>query len=285
MGVAILTDTNSGIGEDEAKSLGIFVVPMPVMIEEEVYFEGKNLTEDFFYDSLENKKSVSTSQPSPADLMEQWDELLKTYDEVVYIPMSSGLSGSCYAAKGFAQEYDGKVQVVDNHRISVTMRCSVIDAKAMADKGMSSKTIATALEGQGLEASIYLAVNSLEYLRRGGRISAAAEKLGTILNIKPVLTIQGEKIEPFSKVRGSVKKCQQKMLEAIARDIETRFSNIPQSDLRIGGAGTGLSESEKEEWVGMIKDAFPEAQVFYDPLSFSIGTHTGPGAVGIGVTY
>ena len=198
--------------------------------------------------------------------------------------MSSGLSNSCSAAMGLALEYEDKVFVADNHRISVTMRESVLSAKELADEGKSGAEIKKALEDDAYNSSIYISVNTLEFLKKGGRITPAAAMIGTMLNIKPILTIQGEKLDSFAKAR-SMKKCQDKMLEALKSEIAGRFSHNDISRLKVGAAGAGLSEEEIENWLGMVKEAFPNAKVFYGPLSASIACHTGPGAVGIGISF
>lgn len=286
MRTAIMTDTNSGITTEEGKSLGIFVIPMPIIIEDEVYYEGINITEKEFYEALTGGKNLSTSQPSPGEVMDMWDSILESgdYDQVVYIPMSSGLSNSCSAAMGLALEYEDKVFVADNHRISVTMRESVLSAKKLADEGKSGSEIKKALEDDAYNSSIYISVNTLEFLKKGGRITPAAAMIGTMLNIKPILTIQGEKLDSFAKAR-SMKKCQDKMLEALKSELAGRFSHNDMSQLKVGAAGAGLSEEEIENWLSMVKEAFPDAKVFYGPLSASVACHTGPGAVGIGISF
>lgn len=284
MKIAILTDTNSGIYEEEAEKMGIFVMPMPVIIEDETFYEGSNLTEEEFLEALTSGKKVSTSQPAPGDLLDTWDDLLKKYDQVVYIPMSSGLSHSCSAAMAIAREYEGRVFVVDNHRISVTLRQSVITAKAMAMEEKDADEIKSFLEAEAFRSSIYVSVNTLGYLKKGGRITPVAAMIGSVLNIKPVLTIQGEKLDSFAKVRGNMKKCEQRMMEAVKADIQDRFSDVPEKYLHIGTAGAGLSPDGKREWMEMITKAFPKADVYYNPLSASIAIHTGPGAVGLGVS-
>lgn len=284
MKIAILTDTNSGISSTEAEELGIFLIPMPVIIDDETFYEGQNITEEAFYQALASDKKVTTSQPSPADVLDYWDSLLqKGFDEVVYIPMSSGLSNSCHAAMGFAEDYDAKVFVVDNHRISVTLKSSVIMAKKLSDIGKSGSEIKSILEEDAYHSSIYISVNTLTYLKRGGRITPAAAMIGSVLNIKPILTIQGEKLDSFSKAR-SMKKCEQRMIEALLNDKEKRFSDVPNEQLSIGAAGTCLSEEEQLNWKHALEEAFPGADVFYNPLSVSIGCHTGPGAVGVGLS-
>lgn len=286
MRVAILTDTNSGIEPKEAAELGIFVMPMPIIIEDETFFEGTNITEEKYYEELTSGKNVSTSMPSPGDVVDMWEDILsKGYDELVYIPMSSGLSSSCSAAMGLAEDYDGKVVVADNHRISVTLRPAVLYAKRLADTtDMSAREIADNLEKDAYNSSIYVSVNTLEYLKKGGRVTPAAAAIGAVLNIKPLLTIQGEKLDSCAKIRGTMKKCQERMIEEIAKDIENRFSKAKPSEIIIGAAGAGFTEEEIAEWTQMVRERFPEARVFYDPLSASIATHVGPGAAGIGVS-
>lgn len=286
MKTAIMTDTNSGITKDIAKELGIYVIPMPVIIDEETYYENDTITEEEFFCALSGDRHITTSQPSPGDVMDLWDQILNEgYDELVYIPMSSGLSNSCAAALGYSQEYDGKVEVIDNHRISVTMYQSVLHARDLALQGASAKEIKTALEDDAYNSSIYLAVNTLEYLKKGGRITPAAALIGSVLSIKPILTIQGEKLDSYAKTRGSMKKAEEKMLSAVQSDIEKRFADLDQSKLHIGAAGAGLTIEQQEEWVNLLRSKFPAADIFYSPLSASVSVHTGPGAVGIGISY
>ena len=286
MKTAVMTDTNSGITKDIAKELGIYVIPMPVIIDEETYYENDTITEEEFFRALSGDKHITTSQPSPGDVMDLWDQILdEGYDELVYIPMSSGLSNSCAAALGYSQEYDGKVEVIDNHRISVTMYQSVLHARDLALQGASAKEIKTALEDDAYNSSIYLAVNTLEYLKKGGRITPAAALIGSVLSIKPILTIQGEKLDSYAKTRGSMKKAEEKMLSAVQSDIEKRFASLDQTKLHIGAAGAGLTVEQQEEWVNLLRSKFPGADIFYSPLSASISVHTGPGAVGIGISF
>ena len=286
MKTAVMTDTNSGITKDIAKELGIYVIPMPVIIDEETYYENDTITEEEFFCALSGDRHITTSQPSPGDVMDLWDQILnEEYDELVYIPMSSGLSNSCAAALGYSQEYDGKVEVIDNHRISVTMYQSVLHARDLALQGASAKEIKTALEDDAYNSSIYLAVNTLEYLKKGGRITPAAALIGSVLSIKPILTIQGEKLDSYAKTRGSMKKAEEKMLSAVQSDIEKRFASLDQTKLHIGAAGAGLTVEQQEEWVNLLRSKFPGADIFYSPLSASISVHTGPGAVGIGISF
>ncbi len=283
MKTAIMTDTNSGITKQEAADSDIFLMPMPIIIDEEIYYEGVNLTQESFYKDLTSGRDISTSQPSPGDVMDMWKQILSSgYDEVVYIPMSSGLSNSCESAIGLSKEFGGKVMVADNHRISVTMRESVFEAKRLADSGFCASEIKDYLEKTAFDASIYIAVDTLEFLKRGGRITPAAAALGAVLNIKPILSIQGEKLDAFAKVRG-IKKCKAKMIEALQNDLNTRFKNVNKDQIRLWTAGTALSPEEVEEWRSAVSEAFNGSDVNYNPLSLSIGTHTGPGAMGIGL--
>ena len=221
--VAIVTDSNSGITQEEAKELGIYVVPMPFFVNGKVYFEDIDLSQEQFYKLLEEDADVSTSQPSPADILDLWDDILRSHQEIVHIPMSSGLSASCQTAQGLAQEYSGKVQVVDNKRVSITMKQSVLDALTLAKSGKSAAQIREILEREALESSIYLMVDTLKYLKKGGRITPAAAMIGSMLKLKPVLQIQGDKLDAYAKVRG-VKAAKKTMIDAIKKDLEGRFS-------------------------------------------------------------
>ena len=286
MRTAIVTDTNSGITKEIAKEWGIYVIHMPIIINDETFYEGDTISEEDFFTALSSDKQISTSQPSPGDVMDLWDQILDAgYDELVYIPMSSGLSNSCAAATGYAQDYEGKVQVVDNHRISVTMYESVLQARDMAREGASAKEIKEFLEEDAYNSSIYLTVNTLEYLKKGGRVTPAAALLGAVLSIKPILTIQGEKLDSYAKSRGSMKKAEEKMIKAIQSDIEKRFADKDMSKVHIGAAGAGLTKEEQDEWVALLKKRFPDYSIFYSPLSASVSVHTGPGAVGIGISF
>ena len=286
MKTAVMTDSNSGITPEEGKKIGIYSLPMPVIIEGDVFYEGKNITQEEYYGAMTSGKNVTTSQPSPGDVMDMWDGILKEgYEQVVYIPMSSALSASCHAAIQLSEEYDGKVQVVDDHRISVTMRESVLEAKWMANQGMTAEEIKKKLEENAYNSSIYIAVDTLEYLKKGGRVTAAGAAIGAVLNIKPVLTIQGEKLDAFTKVRG-MKKAELKMLEAIEEDLNTRFADVDRKQLRLGAAGTFQKQEDADQWYKMVKDTFENEihDIYYDPLSFSIGWHVGPNAIGIGIS-
>ena len=281
--VAIVTDSNSGITQKEAGKMGISVLPMPFTIDGKEYFEDISLTQEEFYEKLKGNADIATSQPSPESLMELWNGLLEEHDEVVHIPMSSGLSNSCETALGLANDYEGKVAVVDNHRISITLKASVIEAKQMADSGMSAKEIKQDLEARAYDSSIYIAVDTLTYLKKGGRVTPAGAALGTVLNIKPVLTIQGGKLDAFAKIRG-MKKCRIRMVDAIVDDYKTRFKGADLSRVRVDAAGAGLTPEEIAEWKSLISQAFPGVDVQYDPLSLSVSAHIGPGAYGIGIS-
>ena len=222
--IAIVTDSNSGITQKQAEEMGIYVLPMPFYINGDLFFEEISLTQEEFYKHLENDADISTSQPAPADVMDLWDKLLKEYDEIVHIPMSSGLSSSCESAMMYARDYDDKVQVVDNQRISVTQRQSILDAQYLISQGKNAKEIKEILEKYKMESSIYITLETLKYLKKGGRITPAAAAIGTVLNLKPVLQIQGQKLDAFAKVRGK-KNARRTMIEAIRKDLETRFKD------------------------------------------------------------
>ena len=279
MKIAIATDTNSGITAMEGEKLGVFVLAMPVNLEETIHYEGIDITSEQLYDAMRQHRDVSTSQPSPGQLMELWDGILaKGYDEIVYIPMSSGLSGSCQSAALFAQDYDGKVQVVDNHRISVTQRESVVSALRLAEQGHDAGQIKDFLEKHAYDASIYITVDSMEYLKKGGRVTPAAATLATVLNLKPVLTIQGDKLDAFAKVRG-MKLAESKMIEAIRQDRVERFKDVPESRLLIETAGTLENSELAEHWRQQVQAEFPFAKVSYANLPCSIACHVGMNSV------
>lgn len=283
--VAIVTDSNSGISQAEGKELGIYVIPMPFLVNGKLYFEDVDMNKEQFYHFLESDADLSTSQPSPGDVMDLWDKLLKEYDEIVHIPMSSGLSASCSTAMGLAQDYDGKVQVVDNQRISVTMQQSVMDAKHLATAGKSAAQIKEILEKEALESSIYLMVDTLKYLKKGGRITPAAALLGSALNLKPLLQIQGDKLDAYKKVRG-VKAAKKNMLEAMKKDVEGRFSDyVTKGQLKLHVAYTTDEETAKQ-WMEEVQNAFPDIPTTrMDTLSFSVTCHTGPGVLAIAASH
>lgn len=277
--VIIMTDSNSGITQAQAEEMGIVVLPMPFYINEEMFYEDIDLSQEQFYEKLQAGGDIKTSMPLVGDVTDKWDELLKEYDEVVYIPMSSGLSSSCETAYMLSQDYDGKVEVVNNQRISVTMRQSVIDAKNLAEAGKSAKEIKDILEAAKFDSSIYIMVDTLTYLKKGGRITPAAAALGTLLKLKPVLQIQGEKLDAFAKAR-TVKQAKNIMIEAMKSDFEKRFDSADGRNINLEMAYTHDLEAAlafKEE----VQAAFPENEIVLNPLSLSVSCHIGPGALAI----
>jgi DegV family protein with EDD domain len=283
--IAIVTDSNSGISQNEAKEMGIFVIPMPFFINETVYYEDIDLSQEQFYKMLSEDADVSTSQPSPGNILDMWDDVLRQYSEIVHIPMSSGLSTSCETAQGLAKEYKGKVEVVNNQRVSVTMQQSVRDAAALVKQGKSAKEIREILEAEAFESSIYLMVDTLKYLKKGGRITPAAALLGSALKLKPILQIQGEKLDAYKKVRG-IKAAKKNMLDAMRNDVQGRFAEyVKKGELNLHVAYT-TSEDEAKQWTEEVKEAFPEIRVSrMDPLALSIVCHTGPGVLAIAASH
>lgn len=283
MKIAVVTDSNSGITQAEAKTLGVYVIPMPFMINEETFEEDINLTQAEFYSRLEDGADISTSQPSPETVMQLWDGLLKEYDQVVHIPMSSGLSGSCQTASVLAEDYGGKVYVVNNQRISVTQRQSALDAAELAAAGLDGRQIKEVLERTKLDSSIYITVDTLKYLKKGGRITPAAAALGTLLKIKPVLQIQGEKLDSFSKAR-TMKQAKNTMLAAMSHDLESRFGDAEAENTWLQVAHT-CNQDAAEEFVREIQEHFPKNRgICLAPLSLSVACHIGPGALAIACT-
>ena len=279
--IAIVTDSNSGITQTEAKQLGISVLPMPFFIDDTLYFEDITLTQEAFYEKLLQDADISTSQPSLGDVTQLWDQLLQEYESVLHIPMSSGLSSSCQSARMLADDYDGRVVVVDNQRISVTQRQSVRDAMALAESGHSAEEIRAILEEQKLQASIYISLETLKYLNKGGRITPAAAAIGTVLNLKPVLQIQGEKLDAYAKVRGK-KAARRTMIEAIQKDLKNRFAEpLAQGRMGFGIAYSGNLE-EALDWKAELEAAFPGVDFQMDPLSLSVACHIGYGALACG---
>ncbi|MGN0203935.1 MAG: DegV family protein [Coprococcus sp.] len=282
MKTAIVTDSNSGIFEEEGCKLGVYVIPMPVIIEGETYLEGQNLSPDIFYRCLLEQKNVFSSQPSPEAVTEMWNWLLSIgYDEIVYIPMSSGLSGSCQTACALAEDYDGKVQVIDDHRISVTQRHSVQNALMLKQEGYTAKEIKEALERTAYESVIYVGVETLDYLKKGGRVTPAGAAMGTILNIKPLLTIVGERLDAFAKIRGT-RNCKKRLLTEIKKTADEFRKN--GDEIYVGVAGSFIREEDAREWMGMAQEIFKGEDIGYDPLTCSIGCHVGPNAFGMGIS-
>ena len=281
--VAVITDSNSGITQNQAGEYGIYVLPMPFYIDEKLYFEDITLTQEEFYKRLGEGVDIKTSQPAPGDVMDLWNKVLKEYDEIVHIPMSSGLSSSCETAHMLAEDFDGKVQVVNNQRISVTQKQSVLEAKKMAERGMGAAEIKSILEEHKMESSIFITVDTLKYLKQGGRITPAAAAIGSVLNIKPVLQIKGEKLDAFTKARG-MKLAKKKMLEAVDKELNEMFGpSVEKEDVNIQAAYTG-SREEAALWAEEIKGRFPGHHFEMDPLSLSIACHIGYGALAIAWT-
>lgn len=281
--VAIVTDSNSGITQELADQMGISVLPMPFTINGKEFFEGISLTQDEFYEYLKQDADIATSQPSPESVMNLWKELLKEYDEIVHIPMSSGLSGSCQTAIALASDFDGKVQVVNNHRISITQRRAVEEAVKLAEQGKSAAEIRGILEETKLDSSIYITVATLKYLKKGGRITPAVAAIGTMLRLKPVLTIQGERLDSFSKAR-TMRQARQTMIDAIRNDIESRFGGVDAHQVYLDIAHTNNYE-EALDFKKEVEAAFPGYQVgFVDALSLSVSCHIGDGSVAIAAT-
>lgn len=283
--VAVITDSNSGITQKSAKELGIYVVPMPFFVNGDTYFEDISMSQEEFYKYLEEDAEVMTSQPTPESLMTLWDEVLQEYEEIVYVPMSSGLSSSCGTAMVLSSEdnYEGKVFVVDNQRISVTQRQSVMDALALAKRGYDGAKIQEILMRDKFESSIYIMVDTLSYLKKGGRITPAAAAIGTVLRIKPVLQIQGEKLDAFAKVK-TLKQAKNTMIKAIHNDLDNRFQDPKGEEFSIQVAYTA-DDSEAQIFKKELEEEFPGHTIdMMDPLSLSVSCHIGPGALAVAVS-
>ncbi len=282
--IAIVTDSNSGITQKEGKELGISVIPMPFYINDELYFEDITLTQEEFYQKLDEDADIKTSQPAPGDVLDLWEKLLEDHDEIVHIAMSSGLSSSCATAAMLADDYDGKVQVVDNQRISVTQRQSVADAMKLAEEGKSAKEIKDILEADKLDSGIFIMVDTLKYLKKGGRVTSAGAAIGTVLGIKPVLQIHGEKLDAFAKTRG-VKQAKKKMIAAVRKELEERF---PDGDFAKHAYLQSAYTKDKEaalKWKEELMAEFPEMEFHQDPLSLSVACHIGAGALAVAWTH
>lgn len=282
MKTAIITDSNSGIFEKEGREKGIYVVPMPVILDGQTYYEGHDISHEEFFSKLTGKSSVSTSQPSAGTVTDLWDQLLgEGYDDIVHMPMSSGLSSTCQTAKMLAEDYDGKVQVVDNRRISVCLRASIYDAIHLREKGLSAKEIKEKLEADAGKFIIYLGVSTLDYFKASGRVTPATATIGNVLNIKPLLYTDGSKFDTVAKVRG-VERCEKRLIASIEEKRKELMKD--GSKVRIGVAGSFVDSKDTNKWIKMAKDAFPGYDVYYDPLTFSIACHTGPDAFGMGIS-
>lgn len=281
--IAVVTDSNSGITQSQAEELGVYVLPMPFTINGTDYFEDINLTQQEFYQRLQDGSDISTSQPSVGDVLDLWDKLLESYDEIVHIPMSSGLSGSCNTAITLADDYDGRVQVVNNQRISVTQRQSVLDAKELVKAGQSAKEIKEYLENTKFDSSIYIMVDTLKYLKKGGRITKAAAAIGTVLNLKPVLQIQGEKLDSYAKVRG-MKQAKNTMIEAIKKDQENRFATTKDDKSLYLQIAHSNNEEAAKQFAKEVEEQFPGYDICIAPLSLSVACHIGPGSLALACT-
>ncbi len=284
--IAIVTDSNSGISQEEAKKLGVYVLPMPVYINDELFFEDITLTQEEFYQRVDEKTDISTSMPMVGEVTGLWDKLLKDYDEILHIPMSSGLSSSCSTASMLAQDYEGRVFVVDEKRISVPLKETILDTLKMIDAGMGAAQIRDKLMETRYDSSVYIALETLTYLKKGGRITPAAAALGTLLKIKPVLQIQGEKLDSYAKSR-TKKAARQTMIEAVRRDLTERFgTDADPDDFYIEIAYSGLYRDEVESWIEEVGEAFPKhkGHIMAEPLSLSVAVHTGPDALAMACT-
>lgn len=283
MKVAIVTDSNSGISREMANALGLFIVPMPFYINEEVFYEGTTLDQATFYEKLKSEADIKTSMPSPTDVTDLWDTLLKDHDAILHIPMSSALSSSCQTAIMLSEDYGDKVVVVDNKRISLTQYQSAVEALALAESGKSASEIKEILETHSQNSTIYITLETLKYLKKGGRITPAAAAIGTLLNIKPILTIQGGKLDAYSKCRGKAQ-AKKAMITAIKTDLEQRFKeNYEKGRFHLGIAYSDNIE-EAEEWKKEIMEVFPGKSVLVHPMSLSVATHIGGGALAITCT-
>lgn len=284
MTVAIMTDNQSGIFPEEGKKLGVYILRMPFFLDGKQYYENETITAQEFFDRMEHNPDMefSTSMPPAGEVLSMWKEALKNHDEVVYIPMSSGLSSSCETATLLAQQFDGKVQVVNNQRISLTQRQSVYDAMTLRDQGKSAKEIKDILEAEKFNSSIYIMVGSLDYLKRGGRVTPAAALLGGLLRIRPILQIQGEKLDAFAKAR-SLKAAKKIMFDALHKDLDGRFKPfVDKKEMEVYISYTHGQPEQVKQWFEEVKTEFSDFNVTQDPLSLSISCHTGPGCLGIG---
>ena len=278
--IAVLTDSNSGITQAEGKKIGIYVLPMPFMIDEVTYYEDIDLTQEQFYEKLKSGANIATSQPSPDSVTSLWDKLLQEYDEIVHIPMSSGLSGSCQSAMAFAADYDGRVQVVNNQRISVTQRQSALDALQLAAADKDAAQIKEFLENDKFNSSIYIMLDTLYYLKKGGRITPAAAAIGTMLRLKPVLTIQGEKLDAFAKAR-TTSQGKTMMINAIKKDINERFGGMTEDKHIWLQIAYTHDRAAAEQFRTEVEAEFPGYDIHIDPLSLSVACHIGPGALAL----
>lgn len=282
--VVIMTDSNAGLTREEGVKYGVEILPMSFIINGKIYYEGKDITHEAFFKKLEEDAHVSTSQPAPGEVMMRWEKLLKRHDEVVYIPMASGLSKSCETAQALAQNYDGRVQVVDGGRISVPQKLMVLDAAALAKEGKDAVQIRQMLEANASDCAIYIAVDTLKYLKRGGRITGAAAAIGSMLNIKPVLVMKGERLDAYEKARGT-KAARRIALQAIRRELEGPFRECAErGEVSLQMAHTSMEEGLIAEWETKIREEFPNLELFAARLPLCIACHIGPDGFGVGIT-
>lgn len=286
MKVAIMTDTSSGFTVQDAKDLGIYLIHIPIIIDGETFYEEKNLVKEELFDAFKSGKNISTSQPSIGDMMDLWENIFADgYDEIVYIPMSSGISNSYGTSMKLAQNYENKIQIVNNYRVSVVLKDSVLSAKKLANQGMSAKEIKNALEKDAKNFLAYMAVGSLEHLRKSGRLSSFATVIGSMLSIKPIVIFKDSKISFFTKIRGNMNKCGLKIIDIVKNDLK-KLSKESLSKLRVAMVGINLSESEKLEWINTLKKMFPSSiHTYYDSIPASMICHLGPIALGIGACF
>ncbi len=282
--IGIVTDSHCGISSEEGEKIGVKVIPMPLFIDGECFYENVSITRKEFFEKIKSCEKLGTSQASPAEVTDVWDECLKEYESILYMPISSGLSGACTTAKLLAseEEYEGRVFVVDNGRISTPMHRSILDAAKLIEEGLSAEEIRNILEADGDNMSIYIAVETLEYLKKGGRVSAAAAAIGTVLDIKPILRVSTGLLESHSKCRG-MKKARRMMIDEIKNDLETKFSGYKDEDLHLLIASSA-DEETTEKWIHQVQEAFPGKEILCDYLSLGISCHTGEGALGIGIS-
>lgn len=284
MRTAVMTDTNSGITVEEGKKYGIFVLPMPVIVDGKDHLENVDISSEELYRAILEGKDVCTSQPSPGALLKMWHTILNMgYDSIIHIPMSSGLSGSCEMAQCFAREFDGKVQVADNHRIAVTLRDSVFDAKMMADQGKSAEEIREYLDESGSRSRIFIAVKTLDLLKKSGRVTPAAAAVASVFHIMPILSIREGKLDAFAKARGTAA-CEKKICDAVEKEIMERFRGVDYTRITIGAAGTFADPADAGRWLEIVRRRFPVCSTYYNALSCSIACHVGVDAIGIGVS-
>lgn len=283
--VGIVTDSHSSLSPAEAQRLGVHVLPMPFTIDGVDYLEGVNLSREEFFAHQRAGKSISTSQPAPADVLALWDRLLEEYETLLYMPISSGLSGACQTAMGLAEDapYAGRVYVVDNGRVATPLHQSILDAIELVGQGLDAAACKAALEAARDELTIYIAVQTLEFLYKGGRINGATAAVGTLLNIKPILQLTTGKLDSWKKTRGMLK-ARETMLEAIRSDLTIRFQEAQhRGDVRLLAAGSADAETTAR-WIAQIEAAFPGMPVLYDDLSLGVSCHTGEGALGVGLS-